>query len=121
MTLSIHSLRTVTHSNSNERIECPEPEVMFGDDYVMQHTKALLLMDKYEIQDFYSLTFISILAILSCMFMILIMIEHSSISPSSPIYITPGERWKQILPWNYTNIDPNKVPYMPDFDYWLIE
>lgn len=77
------------------------------EDYLMQHTKALLLMDKYEIKDYTSQALIVSMAIVACLFMILVMVEHSSIQPGSPIYLSPSERWQRILPLNYSEDEKN--------------
>jgi hypothetical protein len=80
----------------------------------MQHTKALLLMEKYEIKDYTSQALIVSLTILACLFMILVMVEHSSVDLQSPIYLSPSERWQRILPLNFNDMENNRIT---DTDY----
>lgn len=107
MPISIHSLRTLTHTNSKERdTSCPN---VVKDDYLMQHTKAILLMDKYEIKDYTSQSLVVSMAILVCLLMVLVMVEHSSVQPDSPFFVTPNERWNRLLPLNSTDQQNNEL------------
>lgn len=61
--------------------------------YHVSHTRAVLLMDKYDVNDYFSQVIIIILVSLVTTALLIFMIQQASYDVEDPLYIEPHKQW----------------------------
>lgn len=60
------------------------------------HRQALLLMEKYNVNDYSSMAFVVLLITVVTLGLIMYMIRHASYNTEDPLFVKPHKKWSDI-------------------------